>query len=184
MPRLTPATKLERGLTDLWARGTPLNGSTLVEDLAVVCMAVPMSIFRVFAPIAASKGNGETVAARSDERGTRLRPFPTAPLPRQGQWTARARHPPIALVTVATMSSGRTKGTQFSTSSHGVALPSQTAMDIRCRPAKESASKITNTPIDFGAARRWYQTPNRIPAEEMAAKIEAMVKPIFFTASV
>jgi len=35
----------------------------------------------------------------------------------------------------------------------------------------------------FGAARRWYQTPNRIPAEEMAAKIEAMVKPIFLTAS-
>lgn len=25
----------------------------------------------------------------------------------------------------------------------------------------------------------WHQTPDRIPAEEMAAKIEAMVKPIF-----
>ena len=36
----------------------------------------------------------------------------------------------------------------------------------------------------FGAARRWYQTPDRIPAEEMAAKIEAMVKRIFLTASV
>jgi AcrR family transcriptional regulator len=36
----------------------------------------------------------------------------------------------------------------------------------------------------FGAARRWYQTPERIPAEEMAAKIEAMVKPIFLTASI
>jgi AcrR family transcriptional regulator len=35
----------------------------------------------------------------------------------------------------------------------------------------------------FGAARRWHQTPGRIPAEEMAAKIEAMVKPIFLTAS-
>ncbi len=35
----------------------------------------------------------------------------------------------------------------------------------------------------FGAARRWFQTPNRIPAEEMAAKIEAMVKPIFLNAS-
>ena len=31
----------------------------------------------------------------------------------------------------------------------------------------------------FGAARRWHQTPNRIPAEEMAAKIETMVKPVF-----
>jgi hypothetical protein len=35
----------------------------------------------------------------------------------------------------------------------------------------------------FGAARRWYQTPDRIPAEQMAAKIEAMVKPVFLTAS-
>ena len=35
----------------------------------------------------------------------------------------------------------------------------------------------------FGAARLWYQTPGRIPAEEMAARIETMVKPIFLTAS-
>jgi AcrR family transcriptional regulator len=31
----------------------------------------------------------------------------------------------------------------------------------------------------FGAARLWHHTPDRIPAEQMAAKIEAMVKPIF-----
>jgi len=36
----------------------------------------------------------------------------------------------------------------------------------------------------FGAARRWHQTPDRIPAEEMAAKIEVMVKPIFLPASI
>ena len=36
----------------------------------------------------------------------------------------------------------------------------------------------------FGAARRWHQTPDRIPAEEMAARIEAMVKPIFLSASI
>src|SRR5580693_5815966 len=36
----------------------------------------------------------------------------------------------------------------------------------------------------FGAARRWLQTPDRIPAEQMAAKIEAMVKPIFLTTSI
>src|ERR1700755_959341 len=36
----------------------------------------------------------------------------------------------------------------------------------------------------FGAARRWPQSPNRIPAEKMAATIEAMGKPIFLTASV
>jgi AcrR family transcriptional regulator len=36
----------------------------------------------------------------------------------------------------------------------------------------------------FGAARRWYQTPDRIPAEEMAAKIEAMVRPVFLSGSV
>jgi AcrR family transcriptional regulator len=35
----------------------------------------------------------------------------------------------------------------------------------------------------FGAARRWYQTPDRIPAEEMAAKIETMVKPVFLSAA-
>jgi AcrR family transcriptional regulator len=35
----------------------------------------------------------------------------------------------------------------------------------------------------FGAARRWYQTPGRIPAEEMAAKIEAMVKPVLLGAA-
>ena len=31
----------------------------------------------------------------------------------------------------------------------------------------------------FGAARLWHQTANRISAEEMAAKIEVMVKPVF-----
>jgi AcrR family transcriptional regulator len=35
----------------------------------------------------------------------------------------------------------------------------------------------------FGAARRWLQTPDRIPAEEMAAKIEAIVKPVFLSNS-
>ena len=35
----------------------------------------------------------------------------------------------------------------------------------------------------FGAARRWFQTPNRIPAEEMAVKIETMVSPVLFGAS-
>jgi len=35
----------------------------------------------------------------------------------------------------------------------------------------------------FGAARRWFQTPNRIPAEEMAARIETLVSPILFGAS-
>jgi hypothetical protein len=35
----------------------------------------------------------------------------------------------------------------------------------------------------FGAARRWFQTPDRIPAEEMAGKIESLVKPVFLNAS-
>ena len=35
----------------------------------------------------------------------------------------------------------------------------------------------------FGAARRWFQTPDRIPAEEMAATIETLVSPILFGAS-
>ncbi len=38
----------------------------------------------------------------------------------------------------------------------------------------------------FGAARRWHQAParKRIPAEEMAAKIETMVKPVFLNSFV
>jgi AcrR family transcriptional regulator len=32
----------------------------------------------------------------------------------------------------------------------------------------------------FGAARRWFQTSNRIPAEEMASRIETMVSPVLF----
>jgi AcrR family transcriptional regulator len=35
----------------------------------------------------------------------------------------------------------------------------------------------------FGAARSWFQTPNRIPPEEMAARIESMVSPVLFGAS-
>ena len=35
----------------------------------------------------------------------------------------------------------------------------------------------------FGAARRWFQTPDRIPAEEMATIIETMVKPLFLSGS-
>ena len=35
----------------------------------------------------------------------------------------------------------------------------------------------------FGAARRSFQSPNRVPAEEMAARIETMVSPILFGAS-
>jgi AcrR family transcriptional regulator len=34
----------------------------------------------------------------------------------------------------------------------------------------------------FGAARLWLQTTDRIPAEEMAAKIETLVKPLFLNA--
>jgi hypothetical protein len=35
----------------------------------------------------------------------------------------------------------------------------------------------------FGAARSWFQTTNRIPAEEMAARIETMVSPVLFGGS-
>jgi AcrR family transcriptional regulator len=35
----------------------------------------------------------------------------------------------------------------------------------------------------FGAARSWCQTPDRIPAEEMATRIETMVSPVLFGAS-
>jgi AcrR family transcriptional regulator len=35
----------------------------------------------------------------------------------------------------------------------------------------------------LGAARRWFQTADRVPAEEMAATIETMVSPVLFGAS-
>ena len=35
----------------------------------------------------------------------------------------------------------------------------------------------------FGAARRWFQTPNRVPAEEIATRIEIMVTPVLFGSS-
>jgi AcrR family transcriptional regulator len=35
----------------------------------------------------------------------------------------------------------------------------------------------------FGAARLWFETPDRISAEEMAEKIEVMVKPMLLSAS-
>lgn len=35
----------------------------------------------------------------------------------------------------------------------------------------------------FGAAKRWLQTPDRMPAEDMAARIETLVKPVFLSAA-
>src|SRR6202040_739577 len=54
---------------------------------------------------------------------------------------------------------------------HGMALGGAASL-----PATPAAWAV------FGAARRWFQTPNRIPAEEMAARIETMVSPILFGA--
>jgi AcrR family transcriptional regulator len=51
-------------------------------------------------------------------------------------------------------------------------------------PGVDAALLATTTAwAVFGAARHWFQTPDRIPAEEMAAKIEIMVKPVFLSAS-
>jgi AcrR family transcriptional regulator len=51
-------------------------------------------------------------------------------------------------------------------------------------PSLDTALRATTAAwAVFGAARRWFQTPNRIPAEEMAAKIETLVKPVFLNAS-
>jgi AcrR family transcriptional regulator len=38
---------------------------------------------------------------------------------------------------------------------------------------------VTGAWAVFGAARRWHQSSDRISAEEMAAQIEALVKPVF-----
>ena len=51
-------------------------------------------------------------------------------------------------------------------------------------PAADAALLATTAAwAVFGAARRWSQTPNRIPAEEMAARIETMVNPVLFGVS-
>jgi AcrR family transcriptional regulator len=51
-------------------------------------------------------------------------------------------------------------------------------------PSAEAALRATTAAwAIFGAARLWSETPNRIPAEEMAAKIETIVKPLFLNAS-
>jgi AcrR family transcriptional regulator len=50
-------------------------------------------------------------------------------------------------------------------------------------PGADSAMLATTAAwAVFGAARKWFQTPNRIPAEEMAARIETMVSPVLFGA--
>src|ERR1700747_1579552 len=50
-------------------------------------------------------------------------------------------------------------------------------------PGVDAALRATTAPwAVFGAARRWFQTPTRIPAEEMAARIETMVSPVLFGA--
>src|SRR5882724_9549914 len=52
------------------------------------------------------------------------------------------------------------------------------------KPGVDAALRATTAAwAVFGAARRWFQTPNRIPAEEMAARIETMVNPVLFGAS-
>jgi AcrR family transcriptional regulator len=54
----------------------------------------------------------------------------------------------------------------------------------RLAPGTDAALRATTAAwAVFGAARRWFQTPNRIPAEEMAATIETMVSPVLFGAS-
>ncbi len=60
----------------------------------------------------------------------------------------------------------------------------QGAANHALAPGADSALLATTAAwAIFGAARRWHRTPDRIPAEEMAAKIEALVKPVFLTAS-
>jgi len=72
---------------------------------------------------------------------------------------------------------------------HGAAADGIASSDIaHCgiarsgiKPDADAALRATTAAwAVFGAARRWFQTPNRIPAEEMAARIETMVSPVLF----
>src|SRR5882757_4860695 len=65
---------------------------------------------------------------------------------------------------------------------HGMA-PHGMAPDGMAPDADAALRATTAAWAVFGAARRWFQIPNRIPAEEMAARIETMVSPVLFGAS-
>src|ERR1700722_3491673 len=54
------------------------------------------------------------VAARSDEHGSRLRPFPGARLLRRDRWTAGGHQPPTAYLAVVKVSNDRMRGRQSS----------------------------------------------------------------------
>ena len=86
------------------------------EDSHTACRS-PRCQFQSFAFSHQSPRVAETVtpvAARSDERGSRLRPFQVARLPRRGQWTAEARRSPTAFVIAVKVPNGRMRGSQFS----------------------------------------------------------------------
>ena len=59
----------------------------------------------------------------------------------------------------------------------GLALHGMAPAEDASLPATTAAWAV------FGAARRWFQTPNRVPAEEMAARIETIVSPVLFGVS-
>jgi AcrR family transcriptional regulator len=57
-------------------------------------------------------------------------------------------------------------------------------LSLHGAPGDDAALRATTAAwAVFGAARLWFQTPNRIPAEEMAARIETMVHPVLFGTS-
>src|ERR1700752_5388012 len=60
---------------------------------------------------------GMPVVARSDEYGSRLRPFPGAPPPPRGRWIVGAYQRPTAFVTAAKPSNVRKREKQFSSCS-------------------------------------------------------------------
>jgi hypothetical protein len=87
--------------------GPPDSMSSQTRRPAQILPARRMNIFT-------KRGTVTLVAARSDERESTLRLFPSARPPRRGQWTAAARQPPIAFLTAVKVSNDRMRGIQFS----------------------------------------------------------------------
>jgi hypothetical protein len=130
----------------MWS-DAPVSSNLRVE----VCMFISN-----FAAHSAVALEADPHQIRSDEPGSRLRPFPGALPPRRSQWTAGARRSPTAFVTAVKVSNDRMRESRFS--SCNISLPNRR---YGCAPPLRAAfAQVTRTihpesPLRFPRARFW-----------------------------